>query len=148
MSITASRQSYLAILLMVGGLVIILSLLMGWFNFIGWVRSGFDLMTKMLNEEGYAYAPHVAVVVGPIAMIAGILCLKMRTKAIPVATAVLGIFNIVMSAMFAVCSVDTNRYYQMMNASAEPGVWVSVVGGIIVVVASLLILALSSKADD
>ena len=39
-------------------------------------------------------------------------------------------------------------YYQMMNASAEPGVWVSVVGGIIVVVASLLILALSSKADD
>jgi hypothetical protein len=72
----------------------------------------------------------------------------MRTKAIPVATAVLGIFNIVMSVMFAVCSVDANRYYQMMNASAEPGVWVSVVGGIIVVVASLLILALSSKADD
>ena len=147
MNSNANIRYFAAFLLTAGGVVIILSLLMGWFNFIGTVRSGFDLLTDMLNEQAYSYAPHVAIVVGAVAVIAGILCIRLKTKSIPALAAVLGIVNVIFSALFAVNCVDAKEYYHFdfISVSPEIGVWASVAGGIIVAAASVVMLLLSRE---
>lgn len=145
MNSTLDGQKISAILLMVGGLVMIMSLLMAWFSYIGWTRTGFDLLSDTINDQGYAYAPHLALIVGIAAIVAGMLSLKFAGRAIPAIMIVLGIASIVLSAMFAVYCVEAQEYYKLpfVTVSAEAGVWVSIVGGIVVVVASLVMLVLS-----
>ena len=145
MNSTLDGQKISAILLMVGGLVMIMSLLMAWFSYIGWTRTGFDLLSNMINDQGYAYAPHLVLIVGIAAIVAGMLSLKFAGRAIPAIMIVLGIASIVLSAMFSVYCVEAQEYYKLpfVTVSAEAGVWVSIVGGIAVVMASLVMLVLS-----
>ncbi len=145
MNSTLDGQKISAILLMVGGLVMIMSLLMAWFSYIGWTRTGFDLLSDMINDQGYAYAPHLALIVGIAAIVAGMLSLKFAGRAIPAIMIVLGIASIVLSAMFSVYCVEAQEYYKLpfVTVSAEAGVWVSIVGGIAIVMASLVMLVLS-----